>query len=78
MLDLTTADIKGVIAEIEGDGIIVETETGRKRTLTITESTSIELEDYVSGSLPDLQEGTEVKVKFRPITVVALRLDVED
>ena len=64
--------------DIEGDEIIVETESGSKRTLTITDSTRIELEDDLPGNLLDLREGMEVKVKFNPSTNVALKIEVED
>ena len=56
----------------------VETESGRRRTLTITDSTRIKLDDDLPGNLLDLREGTEVEVKFNPSTNVALKIEVED
>ena len=71
-------EIEGVIVDIEGDKIIVETESGGKRTLTITDSTRIDLDDDLSGNLLDLREGMDVEVKFSPSTDVVLKIEVED
>ena len=72
------AEITGVIVDIDGDEIIVETESGRRRTLAITDVTGINLEDDFPGNLLDLREGTEVRVKFNPSTNVAIKIEVRD
>ena len=72
------AEITGVIVDIDGDEIIVETESGRRRTLAITDVTGIKLEDDFPGNLLDLREGTEVRVKFNPSTNVAIKIEVRD
>ena len=72
------SEIEGTIVEILDDGIIVETEGGTRRTLTVTDRTRVELDDDLRGSLDDLTNGSEVEVKFIHATGEALKLEVED
>ena len=77
-IEARQAKIEGTITEIEGDPVTVETDRGRTRTLTITGSTRIRLDEDFPGILADLQPGLEVKVKFDPESLVAFRVDTEE
>ncbi len=77
-IEARQAKIEGIITEIEGDNVTVETDRGRTRTLTITDSTRIKLDEDFPGILADLQPGLEVKVKFDPESLVAFRVDTEE
>ena len=77
-LEEEEAVIEGVVLEVAANEVTVESESGRRRTLTITDSTRIKLDDDLSGDLLDLRQGTDVEVKFNPSTNVALKIQVED
>ena len=79
------AKIKGFIVpdgvvQVDEDTIevTIETEHGHRRTITITRSTRIKLEDDFPGVLADLREGQEVEVKYDPETLVAFKVDTEE
>lgn len=72
------AEIEGIIVEIDGEEVTVETERGRRLTLIISKHTRIELEDHLPGTLADLQKGVEVEVKFDPFTRTALKIGLEE
>lgn len=73
-----TAEIKGVIAEVKGSQLTIETEAGRRRTLVTGDRTRIEIEDGIRGTLADLQVGTSVEAKFDPVTGRALKVEIEE
>ena len=70
------AEIEGTIAEIDSDTIAVETERGRRLTLSIGDRTRIELEDDLPGTFADLQIGARVEAKFDPYTRTAFKIEV--
>jgi len=70
--------IKGVVIEINGNEITVETERGDRRTITVARSTRIKLEDDPPGALGDLREGDEVEIKYNPVTGVAQKIELDD
>ena len=72
------AKIEGVIVDIEGDEVTLESDRGRRVTVRVTDRTRIKLDDDFPGTLADLQVGAEVEVKFNPSTDVALKIEVED
>ena len=72
------AEIEGVIVQIDGDEVTIETERGHTRTLVITNTTRIELDDDFPGIWADLQVGIEVEAKFDPFTRIAFKIEVEE
>ena len=46
--------MEGVIVEIEGDEVTLESETGRRVTVRVTDRTRIKLEEDFPGTLADL------------------------
>ena len=65
-IEARQAKVKGVIIEIEGNKVTIESERGREVTVTATDLTRIKLEDDFPGTLADLQVGAEVQVKYDP------------
>ena len=72
------AEIEGVVVEVSGDEVTIETERGRKLTLVVGDRTRIELEEDFPGTLSDLQVGTKVEAKFDPFTRTAFKIEVEE
>ncbi len=72
------AEIEGIIFHIGSDNVTIKTEQGYKRTLVITNTTRIELEDDFTGTIVDLQVGMEVEAKFDPFTRLAFKIEVEE
>ena len=72
-IEARQAKVKGVIIEIEGNKVTIESERGRE--VTATDLTRIKLEDDFPGTLADLQVGAEVQVKYDPDTLVVSRDD---
>ena len=83
-IEARQAKIKGVIVPggiVQVDGnveVTIETERGRRRTLTITDDTRIDLGEGFPGIPADLVEGQEVEVKFDPDSLVAFKIDTEE
>ena len=72
------AEIEGVVVGVDGNEIVIETERGRRLTLTINDRTRIELDEDFPGTPADIREGQEVEVKFDPYRRVAFKIDVEE
>ena len=72
------AEIEGVLVEVSGDSITVQTEHGRRLTLSIDDATRIELDDHERGTLIDLAVAKEVEVKFDPIELRAFKIEIEN
>ena len=72
------AEIEGVVVEVVGDEVTIETERGHRRTLIVLDTTQIELEDDVRGTKSDLQVGVEIEVSFDPVTLRAFKVEVEE
>ena len=72
------AQAKGTLVAIEGNEVTVESLRGHQATVLVTEQTRIRLEDDFPGQLADLTLGSEVKIKFDPVTRVAFKIDTED
>jgi len=72
------AQAKGTVVAIEGDEVTIESSRGQQATVQVTERTRIRLEDNFPGQLADLTLGSEVKIKFDPVTRVAFKIDTED
>ena len=72
------AKIEGIVVEVEGDQVTVETERGRRLTLLVGDRTRIELEDDFPGTTADLQVGAAVEAKFDPYTQTAFKIGVEE
>ena len=72
------AQAKGTLVAIEGNEVTVESSRGHQATVFVTEQTRIRLEDDFPGQLADLTLGSEVKIKFDPVTRVAFKIDTED
>ncbi len=72
------AEIEGVIVGIQGSGITIETERGRRLSLLVSDRTRIGLEKDLPGTLADLRIGTEVEAKFDPATRLASKIEVEE
>ncbi len=70
--------IKGVIAQIEGDQVTIDTERGRSLTLAVGHQTRIELADDFPGTYEDLQVGDRVEARFDSVARAAFRIDVKD
>lgn len=77
-IEARLAKVEGTIVAIEGNKVTVESVTGRKVTVTVTERTRIELDDDLPGTLADLRVGAEVETKFDPETGLALKIDAEE
>ena len=77
-IEARQAKVKGVIIEIEGNKVTIESERGREVTVTATDLTRIKLEDDFPGTLADLQVGAEVQVKYDPDSLVAFKFDAEE
>lgn len=77
-IEARQAKVEGFIVGIEGDEVTVESERGRLLTVTVNSQTRIRLEDDFPGTLADLVEGQEVKIKYDPESLVALRVDSEE
>ncbi|MBI2979458.1 MAG: DUF4382 domain-containing protein [Chloroflexi bacterium] len=71
------AEVEGVIVQVAGNNVTVESESGRRVTVLVNDRTRIELEDDLSGTIADLQMGTEVEIKFDPESRVAFKIEVE-
>ena len=69
------AKVKGTIAVLEGNEVTVESERGRRFTVTTDDRTHIKLEDDFPGTVADLQVGAKVEIKFDPESRVAFNLD---
>ncbi len=76
--DEEEAEIDGVVLEIAGSEVTVETERGRKLTLIVGDRTRFELEDDIPGTLADLQVGATIEAKFDPFTRDAFKIEVEE
>ena len=72
------AEIEGVVVALDGDGVTIETERGRRLTLLVGDGTRIELEDDFLGTYADLELGVEVEVKFDPFSRTAFKIEVEE
>ncbi len=72
------AEIEGIIVQIDGNEVTIETERGHRRTLIVGDQTRIELEDDFPGIMADLQVGIEVEAKFDPFTRLAFKIEVEE
>ena len=72
------AKVEGVIVKVEGQQVTVESERGRQVTVTVTDRTSIELDDDFPGALADLRAGVEVKIKFDSESLLAFKIDTEE
>ena len=70
--------IKGVVIEISGNEITVETDRGHRRTITVARSARIELGDGPPGALGDLREGDEVEIRYNSVTGVAQIIELSD
>ena len=70
--------IKGVISELEGDQVTIDTELGRSLTLAVGRQTRIELADDFPGTYEDLQVGDRVEARFDSVARAAFRIDVKD
>jgi len=71
--------VPGGIVQLD-DGtteVTIETERGHRRTVLVTDSTRIKLEEDFPGTPADLHVGAEVEVKFDPDSRVAFRIDAE-
>jgi ribosome maturation factor RimP len=77
-IEARQAKVEGFIVGIEGDKVTVESERGRSLTVTVTSQTRIRLEDDFPGTLANLVVGQEVKIKYDPTSLVALRVDSEE
>ena len=67
------AKVKGTIAVLEGNEVTVESERGRRFTVTTDDRTHIKLEDDFPGTVADLQVGAKVEIKFDPESRVAFK-----
>ncbi|MCH8987923.1 MAG: hypothetical protein IIA92_03855 [Chloroflexi bacterium] len=76
--DEEEAEIDGVVLEIAGSEVTVETERGRILTLIVGERTRFELEHDIPGTLADLQVGATIEAKFDPFTRDALEIEIEE
>ncbi len=65
------ADVEGVITVVSGNSITIQTEKGRVLALTITGSTQI-----VDGTTAGLVVGKRAEVKFDPVNMVALKIEL--
>ncbi len=72
------AEIEGIIIQIDGNEVTIETERGHRRTLIVGDQTRIELEDDFPGIMADLQVGIEVEANFDPFTRLAFKIEVEE
>lgn len=72
------AEIEGIIVQIDGNEVTIETERGHRRTLIVGDQTRIELEDDFPGIMADLQVGIEVEANFDPFTRLAFKIEVEE
>ena len=72
------AEIEGVVVEINGTEVTIETERGRRLTLIVEERTRIEFDDDFPGTLGDLQVGVEIEAEFDSLTRVAFKIEVEE
>ncbi len=76
--DEEEAEIDGVVLEIAGSEVTVETDRGRRLTLIVGDRTRFELEDDIPGTLDDLQVGATIEAKFDPFTRGALKIEIEE
>ena len=72
------AEVEGTIVVIAGSEVTIETERGRRLTVTVGDGTRIELEEDLPGTLENLLVGIEVEVKFDPFTRSAFKIEVEE
>ncbi|MFQ5873027.1 MAG: DUF5666 domain-containing protein [Dehalococcoidia bacterium] len=72
------AEIEGVVVQLDGGQLTIETERGRRLTLAVGDRTRIEVEDDLPGTYADLQVGVEVEVKFDPFTRTAFKIELEE
>ncbi len=72
------AKIEGTITQIEGTKVTVKTEGGLSRTVQVTDSTRIELQEDIRGTVADLKVGQAVEIKYDPDTLAALKIDTEE
>ena len=70
--------IKGVIAQLEGEHVTINTELGRSLTLAVGDQTRIEFSDDFPGTYEDLQVGDRVEARFDSVARAAFRIDVKD
>ena len=72
------AEVKGVIVGINGKEITIETESGLRRILTVTDQTRIQLESQRLRQAGGSPGGDEMEVKFDPAADMALNIDLKD
>ena len=72
------AEIEGVVVGVYAEELTIETEGGRRLTVTVGDWTRIELEDDFPGTYADLQVGEEAKVRFDPSSRTALKIELDD
>jgi len=77
-LEDVEAEIEGTVVEISETAVTIETEGGRRLTLVVDGRTRVELDDYIPGTVADLQVGTEVEAEFDPLTKRAFKFEVEE
>lgn len=77
-LEEEEAEVEGTIVKVAGQEVTIETERGRKLTLTVGDRTRIELDEDFPGAAADLREGVEIEAKFDPFTRRALKIKVEE
>ena len=72
------AEIKGIVVEVVGNEVTIETQRGRRVKLLIGERTKVELDDDFPGTAEDIEVGTVLKAKFDPVTGTAFKVEVEE
>ncbi len=77
-IEARQAKVEGTISGINGNEIKVVSERRGLITVTISDSSRIELEHDIKGTVADLQVGIEVEIKYDPETLIALKIKIED
>ncbi len=71
-------EVDGVIIQIDGDEVTIESEDGQRVTILVSENTRIESEDDLPGTSAALHVGAEVETKFDPESGVAYMISEQE